>query len=114
MTDAITGRSDAGGCNLQQPNFQQMEQIGNLVFRIPTPTYGAGLIENIPDGTILANMQANANLKQHLGISGHPNYSGNDGSITRFGWKAQNKSLEIFSGEAYNAEIGVGKRTLPG
>jgi CxxC motif-containing protein (DUF1111 family) len=27
--------------------------------------------------------------------------------ITRFGWKAQNKSLEIFAGEAYNVEMGV-------
>ena len=39
--------------------------------------------------------------------SGQANYSGNDGSIARFGWKAQNKSLEIFAGEAYNVEMGV-------
>ncbi len=57
--------------------------------------------------TILANMQANAALKKSLGISGHPNYSGNDGTITKFGWKAQNKSLEILAGEAYNVEMGV-------
>src|SRR5262249_14552665 len=63
--------------------------------------------ENIADSTIVANMQANANLKKSLGITGHPNYSGNDGTITKFGWKAQNKSLEIFSGEAYNVEMGV-------
>lgn len=41
---------------------------------------------------------------RHLG---HPNTSGNDGTITRFGWKAQNKSLGIFAGEAYNVEIRV-------
>jgi CxxC motif-containing protein (DUF1111 family) len=35
------------------------------------------------------------------------NTSGNDGTITRFGWKAQNKSLEIFAAEAYNVEQGV-------
>lgn len=103
----ITGRSDAVGCNLTQPNFQQMEQLNNLIFRIPTPTFGAGLIENIPDATILANMNANSALKESLGISGHPNISGNDGTITRFGWKAQNKSLLMFAGEAYNVEIGV-------
>ena len=28
-------------------------------------------------------------------------------TITRFGWKAQNKSLETFAGEAYNVEMGV-------
>jgi CxxC motif-containing protein (DUF1111 family) len=109
----IRGRTDAAGCVMPQPNFEQMQQLGNLIFRIPTPLYGVGLIENIADETILANMQANAGLKQRLGIAGHPNYSGNDGSITRFGWKAQNKSLEVFSGEAYNVEIGVTNEVFP-
>ncbi len=103
----ITGRSDATGCKLSQPDFEHNLALGNVIFRIPTPTFGAGLIENIPDETILANMNANSKVKQNLGISGRPNRSGNDGTITRFGWKAQNKSLEIFSGEAYNVEMGV-------
>jgi CxxC motif-containing protein (DUF1111 family) len=109
----ITGRTDAGTCNLAQPNFDQMQQLGNLSFRIPTPVFGAGLIENIPDAAIVANMRANSGLKQRLGISGHPNTSGNDGTITRFGWKAQNKSLEIFTGEAYNVEMGVTNSLFP-
>jgi CxxC motif-containing protein (DUF1111 family) len=109
----ITGRTDAVGCNLAQPNFGEMEQLGNLIFRIPTPTFGSGLIENIPDATIVANMNANPSLKQALGITGQPNTSGNDGTITRFGWKAQNKSLEIFAGEAYNVEIGVTNELFP-
>jgi len=109
----ITGRSDASGCSLSQPNFQAMRQLGNLIFRIPTPVYGEGLIEAITDEAILANMQSNAALKRQLSISGHPNTSGNDGSITRFGWKAQNKSLEMFSGEAYNVEIGVTNELFP-
>src|SRR5262249_13748488 len=48
-----------------------------------------------------------------LGISGRFNRSGNDGTITRFGWKAQNKSLLIFSGEAYNVEMGVTNELFP-
>jgi CxxC motif-containing protein (DUF1111 family) len=104
---SIAGRSDAPNCTMPQPNYDQMAHANNLIFRIPTPTYGAGLIENIADSTIIANMNANAQAKNALGISGHPNTSGNDGSITRFGWKAQNKSLEIFAGEAYNVEMGV-------
>jgi CxxC motif-containing protein (DUF1111 family) len=109
----ITGRSDAAGCQMAQPSFGEMQQLGNLIFRIPTPIYGEGLIENIPDATILANMNASAQLKQQLGITGHPNTSGNDGTITRFGWKAQNKSLEIFAGEAYNVEMGVTNEAFP-
>jgi len=42
-----------------------------------------------------------------VGISGHENREGNAGTITRFGWKAQNKSLQIFAGEAYLVEQGV-------
>lgn len=109
----IAGRSDAPNCSLSQPNFEQMQQLNDLIFRIPTPVFGSGLIENIPDTTILANMNANSQLKGTLGISGHPNTSANDGTITRFGWKAQNKSLVIFGGEAYNVEMGVTNEAFP-
>jgi CxxC motif-containing protein (DUF1111 family) len=109
----IAGRSDASGCNMAQPNFAQMEKLGNLIFRIPTPIFGSGLIENIPEATLYANMAAQSVLKQVLGISGHPNISGNDGTITRFGWKAQNKSVEMFAGEAYNVEMGVTNELFP-
>ncbi|HEU4685118.1 MAG TPA: di-heme oxidoredictase family protein, partial [Nitrospira sp.] len=116
----ITGRSDAPGCHLSQPDFRTAVAGRNVVFRIPTPVFGAGLIEAIDDDALLANMQANSSTKQSLGIigranrtSGRPNTSGNDGTITRFGWKAQNKSLEIFSGEAYNVEQGVTNEMFP-
>src|SRR5271155_1165656 len=103
----ISGRTDAGNCSIKQPNFAQNLTLNNVIFRIPTPTSGAGLIENIPEETIYANMNANSQQKQSLGISGQANRDGNDGMITRFGWKAQNKSLEVFAGEAYNVEMGV-------
>jgi CxxC motif-containing protein (DUF1111 family) len=103
----ITGRTDAGTCELKQPDFARNLTLNNVSFRIPTPTFGAGLIENISEEAILANMRANSFAKSSLGISGHPNRDGNDGMISRFGWKAQNKSLEIFAGEAYNVEMGV-------
>jgi CxxC motif-containing protein (DUF1111 family) len=103
----IQGRTDAPGCQLPQPNFQQMQDLGNVVFRIPTPTFGLGLVENISEYAIMNNAAANAAARQALGISGHVNRSGNDGTITRFGWKGQNKSLLMFAGEAYNVEQGV-------
>src|SRR5262249_3082248 len=40
-------------------------------------------------------------------ISGQTNKNGNDGTLARFGWKAQNKSLLLFAGEAYNVEMGI-------
>ncbi len=71
------------------------------------------MIEAIPDAAILANKSANASAKSAFGIAGHENRSGNDGTITRFGWKAQNKSLLIFAGEAYNVEQGVTNEAFP-
>jgi CxxC motif-containing protein (DUF1111 family) len=103
----ITGRSDAGSCTIAQPDFAAAAAQNNLSLRIPTPTFGTGLIEGVMDSAILANKGANATEKAALGISGHENREGNTGTITRFGWKAQNKSLTIFSGEAYNVEQGV-------
>jgi CxxC motif-containing protein (DUF1111 family) len=107
----IAGRTDAPGCTLAQPDFAAEAANDNLSFRIPTPLFGAGMIESIADDTILANLAASASPL--LGIAGVPNRSGNDGSITRFGWKAQNKSLLVFAGEAYNVEMGVTNELFP-
>jgi CxxC motif-containing protein (DUF1111 family) len=124
----ITGRTDAPGCDIAQPDFLPAGNPltgqggnSNIIFRIPTPLFGAGLIEAIPDSAILANMQSNASEKSALGISGHANAhlsgnvnrSANDGTITRFGWKAQNKSLLMFAGEAYNVEMGITNQLFP-
>jgi CxxC motif-containing protein (DUF1111 family) len=40
-------------------------------------------------------------------LTARENRNGNDGTIARFGWKAQNKSLLAFAGEAYNVEMGI-------
>jgi len=103
----IKGRSDAPGCNLAQPDFAAQLAAKNVSFRIPTPLFGLGLVENTPDATLKANLAANRAAKTALGINGRFNTSGNDGTITKFGWKAQNKSLVVFAGEAYNVEQGV-------
>jgi len=109
----IQGRTDAPGCELAQANFEQALALENVIFRIPTPLFGDGLIESISDDAILANAFANPFGKRNLGISGHPNRSANDGSIARFGWKAQNKSLLMFAGEAYNVEMGITNELFP-
>ena len=113
----ISGRSDAEGCVLPQPDFSD---LSNMSFRIPIPTFGGGLIEKVPDSAILANQTANAGAKRRLGISGKPNRDG-DGVLSRFGWKAQIASLLAFAVDAYNVELGFsdgaysygGKPALP-
>src|SRR6185436_11832619 len=95
------------GCNAVQENFSSQVAANNVIFRIPTPVFGLGLMEEITDQTILQNLSANGTVKAQRGISGRVNRNGNDGRITRFGWKAQNPSGLVFSGEAYNVEMGI-------
>ena len=112
----------AESCKLSQPKFKEAFDANNLIFRIPTPLFGAGLIEQIPDAAIIANLDSatTRNEKTAKGIhgkanivlsgntiSGQVNKNGNDGTVSRFGWKAQNKSLLMFAGEAYNVEMGI-------
>jgi CxxC motif-containing protein (DUF1111 family) len=124
----IAGMTGAAACQIAQPNFVQAQANNNLIFRIPTPLFGAGLIEQITDSTILANLTSatTQNQKWAMGIkgrpnivlsgntvSGQPNLNGNDGTVSRFGWKAQNKSLLLFAGEAYNVEMGISNELFP-
>jgi CxxC motif-containing protein (DUF1111 family) len=109
----ITGRTDAKGCTLKQPDFAEQMANNNVVFRIPTPLYGLGLVENTPDANLRANLASTAEARSKLGIGGTFNISPNDGSIMRFGWKAQNKSLLISAAEAANVEEGVSNELFP-
>ena len=116
----ITGRVDAssanninGGvttCGLLQPNFANNLANNNIIFRIPIITQGDGLVELIGDDSLEDNHEF---LTPSMGVSGFFNVSGNDATFTRFGWKAQNKSLLMFSGEAYNVEQGVSNELFP-
>jgi hypothetical protein len=56
----ISGRKDGSGDDAQG-------QKGNIMFRIPTPVFGAGLIL---DGSTLNNLAGVANGKAALGIGG--------------------------------------------
>jgi CxxC motif-containing protein (DUF1111 family) len=110
----ITGRTDApAGCNIAQPDFATELRHNNVIFRIPTPLFGLGLVEATPDQTLVDSFNQSARRRHSLGIAGRFNHSGNDGTITRFGWKAQNKSLLIFAAEAYNVEQGVTNEGFP-
>jgi hypothetical protein len=111
----IQGRSDApANCAIGQEPFQTEISNHNVIFRIPIPVFGEGFVENVTDDNLEANLAqedataANTNIfSPALGITGLFNQSGNDQTITKFGWKAQNKSMLIFAGEASNVEMGV-------
>ena len=81
--------------------------------RLTTPLYGDGLIEAIPDATILANV----NLPKPNGVAGRASIVTDIATgatrVGRFGWKAQHATLLSFSGDALNNEVGVTNRLFP-
>ena len=102
----VKGRVDAPDCTaIEQPDFDGNKD--NMSFRIPLALFGLGLIDALQDKEIIANHDATAFERGKLGIRGVTNNSPNDGTISRFGWKAQNKSITQFAGEAYNIEVGI-------
>jgi CxxC motif-containing protein (DUF1111 family) len=105
--------ADASGCNILQPDWDAEVARNNVSLRIVTPVFGLGLVEQIAERTILNNIAANAARKAASGISGRVNRGPNDDRIGRFGWKAQNVSLEIFSAEAFAVEQGQTNTTFP-
>jgi hypothetical protein len=113
VVTGITKDPTIPSCAITQPNFANQQVSGNLSFRIPLQLFGLGLIDSIQDREILARQAATASQRSALGIAGHPNRNGNDGTITRFGWKAQNKSITVFAGEAYNVEMGITNELFP-
>jgi Di-haem oxidoreductase, putative peroxidase len=113
VVTGITRDPTIPGCYIAQPDFATQQSYSNLSFRIPLQLFGLGLIDSIQDREILAHQAATASARAALGIGGHPNRSGNDGTITRFGWKAQNKSITVFAAEAYNVEMGITNELFP-
>ena len=115
----IVGRTDdptIPGCNasvLPTVDFERELSLRNVAFRQPLQLFGLGLIDAIQDREIVAKHSASAYLRASLGIVGVANRSPNDGTIARFGWKAQNKSIQLFAAEAYNVEMGVTNDLFP-
>ena len=111
----IAGRSDAPGCNVAQENWTAQVAANNVAVRITTPTFGAGLIEAITDASILTGKQGDATThaaRAALGLAGHENRM-TDGTLGRFGWKAQTRTLNQFSADAFLHEMGVTSAAFP-
>jgi CxxC motif-containing protein (DUF1111 family) len=75
--------------------------------RNSTPLFGLGLIEAIPESTVLGNQRN----------GGRPNYVSNPDTGTtdlgRFGWKAQVATVHQFAGDAYLNELGITNPSFP-
>lgn len=82
------------------------QQVSNIFEHRQTPhLFGLGLIESIPEATILANADPD-DTKRPDGITGRPSWT-DDGRLGRFGWKAQVPSVAEFVRDAVTAELGM-------
>jgi CxxC motif-containing protein (DUF1111 family) len=91
------------------------ETVTVIARRAPIPVFGAGLVEAIPDGAILANADPNDENKD--GISGRAaiihDVATRTMRVGRFGWKSQQASLLAFGAEAYRSEMGITNDLFP-
>ncbi len=98
-----------------QNAYYPLPGIYNLSPRLAPPVFGLGLIESIPERTILSF--ADEEDKDGDGISGRPNYifdtTNNRTDLGRFGLKANTVSLSHQVALAYQQDMGVTSSVLP-
>lgn len=130
MTEMRAGARDAngefrivGGTTLYQlfsiPDHRCQSQVPIdatvVARRMSIPLFGAGLIEAIPDETLLA--LEDPFDRDRDGISGRAavitDVATGQRRVGRFGWKAQVATLLTFSGDAYTNEMGITNDLFP-
>ena len=86
-----------------------------IAHRAPIPVFGAGLVEAIPDDTILR--LADPDDRDRDGVSGRAaivvDVATGNSRVGRFGWKAQHATLLAFAADAYRNEMGITNDIFP-
>jgi CxxC motif-containing protein (DUF1111 family) len=110
--------NDLGGSLLQMhaidSSVQEVvpEEANVTTKRRSTPLFGLGLIEAIPDATIIRGA-----YMKFGGILGRPamvvDAATGETRVGRFGWKAQHATLLAFAGDASVNELGITNRLFP-
>ncbi len=116
LFDSLAAR---GGSLLQaraiDPAFREVvpREANTVTRRVSTPLFGAGLIEAIPDATLLALAAA----AKPDGVRGRAalinDVSTGTQRVGRFGWKSQQATLLAFAADAYVNEMGITNRFFP-
>jgi len=76
------------------PVFAAARAANNIIFRIPTPVFGAGLIENLDDSTLLNNQAAISTTT--LALPEHSNRNGNDAPSAALAESAEQVAAHLF------------------
>jgi CxxC motif-containing protein (DUF1111 family) len=98
---------EAPACRLAGETVPQEATATGL--RQPAPLFGLGLIQAIPEATILA--RADPTDANGDGLAGRPNTQ--NGILGRFGWKASVATIYDFVGLALLSEIGITNSLYP-
>src|SRR5437867_2165979 len=90
-------------------------EVNVIARRISIPLFGAGLVEAIPDETLIA--REDPEDRDGDGIRGRAarirDVATGRERIGRFGWKAQQATLLAFAGDAYRNEMGITNDLFP-
>jgi CxxC motif-containing protein (DUF1111 family) len=91
------------------------DDVTVIARRAPIPLFGAGLVEAIPDETLLA--LEDPSDRDRDGVSGRAaivtDLASGERRVGRFGWKAQHATLLAFGADAYRNEMGITNDLLP-
>jgi CxxC motif-containing protein (DUF1111 family) len=121
--DEVPGQfGDGTAFSLRRPHYV----FANLAFgpmagdvmvspRVAPATFGLGLLQAIGEATVLEH--ADENDRDGDGVSGRPNYVWNARAgartLGRFGWKANQPTIEQQSAGAFNGDIGITSSLFP-
>jgi CxxC motif-containing protein (DUF1111 family) len=98
------------GCQVRMP-----DDVNVVARRAPIPLFGAGLVEAIPDETLLA--LEDPTDRDRDGVSGRAavitDVATGTRRVGRFGWKAQHATLLAFGADAYRNEMGITNELFP-
>jgi CxxC motif-containing protein (DUF1111 family) len=91
------------------------DDVDVIAHRAPIPLFGAGLVEAIPDDTLLT--LEDPDDRNRDGVSGRAalivDVATGERRIGRFGWKAQHATLLTFGADAYRNEMGITNDVFP-
>ncbi len=101
--------------DIADPAFGPLPKGVQISPRIAPPVFGVGLLEAVPERTILAH--ADPGDADRDGISGRANRVGDERSrgtaLGRFGWKANVPSVEQQNAGAFQGDIGITSPIFP-
>src|SRR5262245_29683365 len=83
-------------------------QANPLARRRTTPLFGLGLVEDVPDETLLALQRVTGGVANIV-----TDVPSGARRVGRFGWKSQQATLLAFSGDAYLNEMGITTPMFP-